>query len=126
MEELMSRFLTLLVEDDALQRELMADLLRDEGFEVIECSTGEAAELVVATSGAELRALIADNGLAGEMTGVELAEYARGRHPRMNIIIMSGKQLTSLPSRATFLYKPFPPIRLLEAVRGGGGAVPIL
>ena len=122
----MSQFVTLLVEDDALQREVMADLLRDDGFEVIECSTGEAAELVVATSGTELRALITDNGLAGKMTGVELAEYARGRHPNMNIIIMSGRQVTSLPSHATFLYKPFAPVRLLEAVRGSRGGVRIL
>jgi hypothetical protein len=27
--------------------------------------------------------------------------------------------VTSLPSHATFLYKPFAPVRLLEAVRGG-------
>jgi DNA-binding response OmpR family regulator len=122
MEELMSQFMTLLVEDDALQREVMADLLRDEGFEVIECSTGEAAELIVATSGAELQALIADNNLAGKMSGVELAQYARGQHPKVNIIIMSGRQVTALPSQATFLHKPFAPVRLLEAVRGGGGA----
>ena len=35
----MSNFVTLLVEDDAFQREAFADLLRDEGFEVIECTT---------------------------------------------------------------------------------------
>ena len=32
------------------------DLLRDDGVEVIECATSEAAELVIATSGTELRA----------------------------------------------------------------------
>ena len=41
----MSNYVMLLVEDDALQREVLADLLKDEGFEVIECSTAEAAEL---------------------------------------------------------------------------------
>ena len=34
----MSNFVTL-VEDDAFQREAFADLLKDEGFEVIECTT---------------------------------------------------------------------------------------
>ena len=34
----MSNFVTLLVEDDALQREVMADLLKDGGFEVVECT----------------------------------------------------------------------------------------
>ena len=116
----MSKFVTLLVEDDALQREVMAELLQDEGFEVVECSTAEAAELIVATSGTELRALITDNGLAGAMSGIELAEYARREYPQMNIIVMSGKQLKRLPAQTTFLHKPFAPILLLEAVRGNG------
>lgn len=116
----MSQFVTLLVEDDALQREVMAELLQDQGFEVVECSTAEAAELIVATSGTELRALITDNGLAGAMSGVELAEYARRKYPQMNIIVMSGKQVKCLPAHTTFLQKPFAPILLLEAVCGNG------
>ncbi|MBV8697397.1 response regulator [Bradyrhizobium sp.] len=118
----MSQFVTLLVEDDMLQRELMADLLRDEGFEVVECSTAEAAELIVATSGTELRALITDNRLSGSMSGIELAEYARERYPAMNIIVMSGKEVPKLPAHTTFLQKPFEPVHLLQAVMGRNGA----
>ena len=118
----MSQFVTLLVEDDPLQREVMADLLKDEGYEVVECSTAEAAEMIVATSGTELQALITDNTLAGTMSGVELADYARGKYPKMNIIIMSGKQLQRLPARTTFLHKPFAPAHLLQAVRRDGRA----
>jgi DNA-binding response OmpR family regulator len=43
----MSNFMTLLVEDDPFQRETLADILKDEGFEVIECTTAEAAELIM-------------------------------------------------------------------------------
>jgi DNA-binding NtrC family response regulator len=118
----MSQFVTLLVEDDALQREMLADLLRDEGYEVVECSTAEAAELIVATSGAELRALITDDNLGGRMSGIELAEYARGRFPKMNVILISGQPVNALPARTTFLRKPFPPARLIEAVRGNDGS----
>lgn len=46
----MSKFVTLLVEDDEFQREVLADILKDEGYEVIECTTAEAAELVVAST----------------------------------------------------------------------------
>jgi CheY-like chemotaxis protein len=56
----MSNFVTLLVEDDAFQREVLAHVLKDEGFEVIECTTGEAAELIVASTGTELQALVTD------------------------------------------------------------------
>ena len=87
----MSNFVTLLVEDDALEREVLADVLKDEGFEVIECTTGEAAELIIASTGTELQALVTDHNLAGAMSGAALARYARSRHPHMNIIIMSGR-----------------------------------
>src|SRR6478735_6651109 len=85
----MSNFVMLLVEDDSLQREVLSDLLKGEGFEVVECATAEAAELIVASTGKELRALITDHNLAGRMTGLELAEYARSAHPGLNIVLMS-------------------------------------
>ena len=109
----MSNFVTLLVEDDPLQREIMSDLLRDEGFEVVECATAEAAELIVTSTGPELRALVTDQNLAGNMTGADLAEYARGRHPWLNIIVMSGTVVDRLPPRTVFLQKPFVPANFL-------------
>ena len=113
----MSNFMTLLVEDDTYQREILADVLKDEGFEVIECTTAEAAELIIASTGTELQALVTDNNLAGAMSGAELAQYASCRHPKMNIIIMSGKTVNHIPVNATFLQKPFSAEQLLEAVR---------
>ena len=112
----MTKFMALLVEDDALQRETMADLLKMEGLEVIECSTAEAAELIVATSGAELQALVTDNVLEGSMSGAELAVYARQKFPGMNIVVMSGDKKPHLPVNTHFLQKPFPPSTLLSVV----------
>jgi CheY-like chemotaxis protein len=40
--------LALVVEDDALQREFLCDLLRSENLDVIQCESAEAAELIVA------------------------------------------------------------------------------
>jgi DNA-binding NtrC family response regulator len=113
----MANFVVLLVEDDKLQREILADLLKNEGFEVIECTTAEAAELIIATTGTELRAIVTDHNLAGEMTGAALARYARCRQPGMTIVVMSGTTVKPLPANATFLQKPFAPERLLEVVR---------
>ena len=113
----MSNFVTLLVEDDAFQREVLADVLKEEGFEVIECTTGEAAELIVASTGTELQALITDHNLAGKMSGAELAHYARSRHPHLNIVIMSGTTVQPMPVGTAFLRKPFSPERLLNMVR---------
>ena len=66
----MSNFVTLLVIDDTSQREAMADVLKDEGFEVIECTTAESAELIIASTGTELQALITDHDLADKMSGL--------------------------------------------------------
>jgi DNA-binding NtrC family response regulator len=113
----MSNFVTLLVEDDTLQREVMADLLKDDGLEVVECTTAEAAELIIASTGTELQALVADQNLEGQMTGNDLAQYARDKFPDLNIIVISGVAVEGLPVRTTFLQKPVSAARLLEAVR---------
>jgi DNA-binding response OmpR family regulator len=113
----MWQFVVLLVEDDVLLREVMAELLQEEGFDVVECSTAESAELIVATCGAELRALITDNSLSGKMSGFELAQYAREKFPRMNIILISGQQVENTSVLTTFLHKPFAPASLVAAVR---------
>ena len=97
----MPDFVTLLVEDDAFQREAFADLLKDEGFEVIECTTAEAAELIIASTGAELQALITDQHLAGAMSGAQLAQYARRRHPRYGTSSLC-------PARPWSLYRSTP------------------
>lgn len=108
-------FTALVVEDDTLQRETLADLLKDEGLEVIECTTAEAAELVIASTGAELKALVTDVSLAGEMSGSELAQYAKRRFPHMNVVMVSGRPPhTSRKMRR--LLKPYQPKELLKAV----------
>ncbi len=43
------------------------------------------------------------------MTGAELAAYARGKYPHLNIILMSGTATSPLPSNTLFLQKPFLP-----------------
>jgi CheY-like chemotaxis protein len=111
-----SPFTALVVEDDSLQREVLADVLKREGLEVIECTTAEAAELVLATTGLELRALVTDVHLDGEMTGIELAEYARQKYPALNVIVMSGRDTPDLPRDMRFLQKPFRPSDLLRAI----------
>lgn len=111
----MSNFMALIVEDNSLQREALAEVLKGQGLEVVECTTAEAAELVVVNSGTELLALVTDNTLAGKMTGVELAEYTKRRFPHMNVVVVSGTSPEYILD-TTFLMKPFADRQLLEAV----------
>jgi CheY-like chemotaxis protein len=112
----MPHFVTLVVEDDTFQREAIADLLKEKALEVVECTTAEAAELILAATGPELLALITDVQLDGRMTGVELAEFARYRYPSLKIVVMSGRVRPELPEGAVFLAKPYDQAELLSAV----------
>jgi DNA-binding NtrC family response regulator len=115
-EESSVNFTALVVEDDTHQRELLANLLKDEGLEVIECTSAEAAELVVASTGSELKALVTDVFLSGEMSGVELAQYAKRKFPHINVVMVSGRSPPYIPQDASFLLKPYRAKELLKAV----------
>jgi DNA-binding NtrC family response regulator len=112
----MSNFVALIVEDDPFQRECLAGLLKSEGLEVVECANGEVAELVLAKTGPELRALVTDVELAGKISGVELAQYAKRKFPDLNVVLVSGHGPPLVPHDTHFLMKPYKPQQLLDAV----------
>jgi DNA-binding NtrC family response regulator len=116
LEPSMTNFVALVVEDETLQRDAMSDLLRDNGLEVVECRTAEAAEIVVVSTGTELLALVTDVSLAGSMSGVQLAGYAKRKFPHLNVLMVSGSAPPYIPQDTHFLLKPFKPSELLEAV----------
>jgi CheY-like chemotaxis protein len=115
-EVYMQKFVALVVEDDPFQRAFVADLLKDEGLQVVECASAEAAELVLASTGNELRALVTDVNLAGDMSGVELAHFARRKFPDLNVVMVSGRGSPHIPPDTRFLMKPYLPDELLDAV----------
>jgi DNA-binding NtrC family response regulator len=110
----MPNFIALVVEDDELQREIVSDLLKDNGLDVVECRTAEAAELVLGSTGTELRTLVTDISLAGDMSGVALAEFAKRSFPHINVVMISGSLPAHIPADTAFLMKPFNPHQLLE------------
>ena len=112
----MSNFIALVVEDDAFQREALTELLRSEGTEVVECATGAVAELVLVSTGTELRALVTDVELGEGISGLELAQYAKIQFPNLNVVIISGRDPPYLPQDARFLRKPYRARELLDAV----------
>jgi len=112
----MAKFIAVIVEDDPIQRIVLADLLKEEGLEVVECASAEAAELVLVATGTELRALVTDVNLAGDMSGVELAQYAKRKFPSLNVVLVSGRSPPYVPQDTRFLMKPYQPEELLAAV----------
>src|SRR3979490_2370851 len=83
----------LIVEDDPMQRAMIGLLLEESDFDVIECESAEAAELVLERSDDSLVMMMTDVELAGHMNGVKLAYIAKKFNPDLDVIVTSGKPL---------------------------------
>jgi DNA-binding NtrC family response regulator len=105
----------LIVEDDPMQREMIGLLLEESDFDVIECESAEAAELVLRRSAGGLDLMLTDVNLAGDMNGVELAHIAKRCNPELDVIVTSGKPLRQpLPDGAKFWAKPWAPLDVIR------------
>jgi CheY-like chemotaxis protein len=104
----------LVVEDDVIQRSMVALLLEECEMKVIECDSGEDAARVLHQSGGELAMIYADVHLPGDMSGIDLAQLARQTHPGVHVVITSGDLSLKLPSGATFMPKPWRALDLLR------------
>lgn len=102
----------LVVEDDDIQREMIALLLEESNFEVLQCEDAETAALALKMRHPSL--MVTDINLVGKMDGVDLAHFAQRQNADMRIIVISGRPLPRpLPPGAKFLTKPVYPTALL-------------
>lgn len=113
------RGVALLVEDDADVRRVVRRNLLDLGYAVLEAAHAQEALDILAQM-SDIRLLLSDIVMPGEVDGVMLARHARQRHPDMQVLLMSGyapdvEALTDLP----VLSKPFTAAELAAALAGG-------
>jgi two-component system, cell cycle response regulator CpdR len=107
----------LVVEDDPIQREMIALLLDETDYDVIQCEDAQTAELALKNRHPAL--LVTDISLVGAMTGIELVELAREVDPSLRVIVMSARlPARALPDGVTFFAKPFYPIELIRELNG--------
>ena len=103
----------LVVEDDPIQRDMIALLLEESDFTVIKCEDAETASLALKARHPSL--LVTDIKLTGKMNGLELAHLARMNDPMVRVVVISGhRPATALPDGVTFLSKPVYPVALLR------------
>jgi CheY-like chemotaxis protein len=120
----------LVVEDEVMISNLVADCLSESGFRVHEVATADEA-LRYIKSGANVDVLFTDINLPGGMNGAELAEQARELRPEMPIVYASGRykhsEISPLVPRSLFVAKPYDPsdiCALLTRLTGGRAAPP--
>jgi CheY-like chemotaxis protein len=102
----------LLVDDDPLVRESLADLLRELPLFVLEAESGEQA-VAVLDCRPDIRLLVTDMMMPG-MDGRRLAATARRMRPNLRVLFLSG--LDRPNDGEAFLAKPVPACTLLSIV----------
>jgi DNA-binding NtrC family response regulator len=110
----------LLIEDDALLRSTLCDILEEHGIEVNGLANAEDA-LILLGSVSSPDVLVTDVSLGDGLGGFDLADIARARHPEVEVILISGTvpaDDAAMKQRHTrFLAKPFDPATLAAAIR---------
>jgi DNA-binding response OmpR family regulator len=112
----------LLVEDEPLVRELLAEDMAEAGLDVAKAPSAEAALGAAAgEAGRPLCVLVTDVDLGGGMDGLALAREVRRRWPGVGVVYVTGRPSSldghALGARERFLPKPFALPRLTAAVR---------
>jgi two-component system cell cycle sensor histidine kinase/response regulator CckA len=105
----------LLVEDEAIVRDIVARLLRNGGYEVIEAANGDEALAYADGEPGSVDLLLTDVVLTGE-DGRGVAQKLVTHQPHAVVIFMSGYPASG-DDPGTFLRKPFGGVELLQAVR---------
>jgi two-component system, cell cycle sensor histidine kinase and response regulator CckA len=119
----------LLVEDESSVRSLVARLLRETGYRVVEVASGEAAlGAVERDGGADIAVLVTDIVMPGA-SGRQIASLVRRIRPALPVLLISGYTDTVVVedenAGIAFLQKPFSPDGLARKIRSlldhGGG-----
>lgn len=111
----------MVVEDDPLVRMMAAEVLKDQGFTVLEGIHGLDALQAAEAFGQPIQLLITDVVMP-HMGGPELAQALTKTNPHLKVIYLSGYSLDALAVHniaiptASYLMKPFTPDSLLEKV----------
>jgi PAS domain S-box-containing protein len=112
----------LVVEDDAVLRELISTALRTYGFTVMEAEHGGEALLICEREQAPIHLMLTDVVMP-QMSGSALAERLKQLHPEMKIIFMSGYTENAivhhgvLYAQVNFIPKPFKMLALMQKIR---------
>ncbi|MBX7276785.1 response regulator [Pseudomonas sp. ERGC3:05] len=107
----------LVVEDDAIVRMLIVDVLEELEFTVVEAADGEAALVIVENTDQVIDLMMTDVGLP-DMNGKDLAQKVRELRPALPILFASGyADSIDVPPGMQVIGKPFSIDQLRDKVK---------
>jgi CheY-like chemotaxis protein len=114
------RILVLISEDEDLIRQLVAETLRDEGFDVIESGHADRALGTLETHAHRIHVLFTDIHMPGRISGLDLAHHTARSWPWIALLITSARPLldqSELPVGSRFLPKPYKHHHVVRHIR---------
>jgi CheY-like chemotaxis protein len=119
MADPMTNGKVLVVDDEAFVRMLVADVLDEAGFEVIEAPNAQVAlkRLEIAD---DVRVVFTDINMPPGMNGLELAQQVHERWLQVGLVVSSGYERPSsdqIADGGIFIPKPFRPEDIIGAVK---------
>ncbi len=111
----------LVVDDDPHLREVITDILTDEGYDVQQACDGQRALEQIETATPDL--VLSDVSMP-RLNGLELAEHLTRREDPVPIVLMSAASNAPPAGVALFLPKPFALDELLALIAGILGEKP--
>ena len=111
----------LLVEDEPMIREVMAETLQDAGFDVMEATNGDSALKLLNDSPKTFTILVTDFHMPGSADGAQDAARMRSLVPNIPVIIATGRpEVLQASWREDLGYyllkKPYLPSHLVKLV----------
>jgi CheY-like chemotaxis protein len=112
----------LVVEDEAMVRDLTLEVLKESGYTVISAERPDDALRISEQNQGPIDLLLTDVVMPG-MSGLELAERLKPERPEMKVLYVSGYTADAVARRGmsdpktAFLQKPYAPAALVRKVR---------
>ena len=107
----------LVVEDETLIRELIAEELEEAGYSVVVATNADQA-IAILEARQDIHLVFTDIDMPGSMDGLKLAAAVRDRWPPIHIIITTGKaRPMTIPANALFIPKPYLTTAVISAMR---------
>jgi CheY-like chemotaxis protein len=107
----------LVVEDETLIREFVAEELEEAGYTVVIASNADQA-IAILEARQDIHLVFTDIDMPGSMDGLKLAAAVRDRWPPVHIIITTGKvRPLEIPANALFIPKPYVGKNVVAAMR---------
>ena len=116
------RDILLLADDDTAARSATAEVLREEGYGVLEASDGEEA-IDTFTENKEIVKLVLLDMDMPKKNGKEVYEFLRKAHPGVRVLFITGRGKEAIVGRAAkdgqvgFVQKPVSPAVLISRIR---------